>query len=115
MDTKTKAIEKNYKIIFGPGKDALFNACKHAFGKVPRPKIEFTIVVEHPIPPYELGGSYIPMRFTETRVYGVCNDGQSGEDFIVWGTLKEKNNNMLRFRAHYNTRKKNGEITVFTK
>lgn len=100
MDTK--------KIVAGPNKDMLFDACKYAYSKSAKIKIEFALMDEHDA----------PIVMSDTMITGIEHEDGSGDSFNIFGYCKLNSEPLsafifayYRFTAYYNVRTRKGTIS----
>ena len=120
MNTKkTVAKEKQYEIVSGPCKDALFDACKYAYDKHSRVSIWFSIPVGYTMPPENADAAYVLMKIKNIRLCMIEHEDGSGESFNLHGYCVADLSPVgakdaykpYRFKTYYNARTRKGTIT----
>ena len=122
MNTKkTEAKEKHYDIVAGPSKDALFDACKYACSKTAKLTVDFSVAIGYTMPKNDPRRGHIAMAITDIKIYGIEHEDGSGESFNLHGYCKADLNSLggnnvtyksYRFKAYYNSKSRNGRITL---
>ena len=117
MNTK----ERNYDIVNGPNKDALFDSCKYAYTGRSRIVLDFEVAIGYTLPPSESGAAYIPMKIKDLIITGIEHEDGSGESFNLEGNANvdleirrfagDVEYHWHRFKAYYNTKRRCGRIT----
>ena len=110
MDTK------NFEIISGPSKDAVFDACKYAYNKNTKVALDFKVAIGYTTPPSHPATGCIPMSITDTKITGIRHEDGSGDSFILCGYCHADLNGgtaykLYKFEACYNTKKRKGNIS----
>ena len=108
MDTKF------YDIVKGPSKDALFDACKYAYGKNSI-YVDFTVAAGYTASMSSHQAAYKPMAVDNIVICSIGHEDGSGESFILQGYCNANVDSLIykshRFVAHYNTKKRRGKIS----
>lgn len=110
MDTK-----KEFKIVDGPSKDRLFDACKYAYDARVKfiPRIEIAVGYDGP--------GYIPARIKQLKLTGIEHEDGSGQSLNLFGNcLGNFSDNPLEgeemfsynFHAYYNAGTRTGKIVL---
>lgn len=120
----TKKIElkdRQYDIIGGPSKDALFDACKYAYCKNSSVQVKFSVAMGYTMPANDPGSAYVPLALKDVRIRAIEHEDSSGDKFILQGYCEAdlgyfgfgepKNFKPYRFKAFYNARRRIGWIT----
>ncbi|MBO4276255.1 hypothetical protein J5868_00915 [Candidatus Saccharibacteria bacterium] len=121
MNTKKTVADKErqYKIVYGPSKDALFDACKYAHDKHSHVSVQFSIEIGYTLPPEKSEAAYILKTIKNIKLNGIEHEDGSGESFSLYGYCitnlgssgTESKDESYGFTAHYNARTRNGFIT----
>lgn len=119
MDTKNKK-RRQFEIIDGPNKDALFDACKYAYNSDSTIAIDFTVAIGYTMPKSHPDCACVPMSITDVRIVGIEHEDGSGESFNLEGYCKADPDSSGRinptasykFTAYYDARKRRGGITL---
>ncbi len=120
MDTKTN--EKYYKIVSGPHRDVLFDACKYACdGDVKCLSVPFVVAIGRTMPKDHPGSAYIPMAIKDIKPFCVEHKDGSGQNFRLRGFCMANLNSYGRvdvpyrqyeFKADYNAKDRTGRICL---
>lgn len=116
MDTKKR---RQFEIIDGPNKDALFDACKYAYNSDSTIAIDFTVALGYTMPKNHPAAACVPMSITDITIVGIEHEDGSGKSLNLKGYCKADLNSFgtdpnyvsYRFEAYYNTKKREGIIT----
>ena len=116
MDAETK--KKQFDIVDGPSKDALFDACKYAYSRNAKLEVKFTVAMAYTMS-VDNGGSYWPMKIENITICGISHEDGSGEKFILNGYCRADMRlcpgNVIytpyRFDAFYNAKTRKGFIS----
>lgn len=109
------AKKKEFKIVDGPSKDRLFDACKYAFDSRVKfiPRIEIAVGYNGP--------GFIPARIKDLKITGIEHEDESGQILNLRGTCianfsdSPRDDEEMRpyyFTAYYNAGTRTGVITV---
>ncbi len=121
MNTKRRNLEeKIYRIVVGPNKDLLFDACKYAYSKTSDIGVEFHVGNES-VSDWTDGYGLIPV--TDFRITNIEHEDGSGHSFNLRGYCRadlasHRDGNESRvyktyeFKAYYNTQTRKGQITL---
>ena len=114
MDTN-KVSGRFFDIVGGPGKDALFDACKYADDKRASIKIYFSVLIGHTGLPDAYGSAYVLMDISDVIIRGIVHDDEVGEVFTVYGACRIGNGvtsskDDYQFIAQYEPKIRRGEI-----
>ena len=112
MDTKY------YDIVNGPGRDALFDACKYAYSKESDVKVDFTVAAGYTASVGSPYAAYKPMSVGDVVICGITHEDGSGRKFILDGYCSANVESSIykthRFVAYYDTKKRSGKINFTT-
>lgn len=115
MNTK-----KEYEIMNGPSKDALFDACKYACSKNARIALEFSIAAGYTTPPENPNCAYVPLKAGDYIITMIQHEDGSGESFNLSGFCKADTDvfgkgtlESYEFSMYFNTKSRKGHITLF--
>jgi hypothetical protein len=121
MNTKkTETEEKYYEIMDGPSKDMLFDACRYAYNRAANLTVNFSVAIGYTMPRKHPNCCYIAMPITHVRIVGIEYEDGSGERFNLHGYCMADLNSFVkrdvdykpyRFKAYYNSKKREGRIT----
>ena len=120
MNTRKTEAKRYFDILNGPGRDALFDACKYACSKTAKLPIDLTVATGYTMPKDHPGCAYFKMPIADIRITGIEHEDGSGCSFNLHGYCKcdpdslGGNNVILRshrFRAYYNSKSRKGCIT----
>lgn len=111
MNTNQKK-EKYYDIVNGPNKDTLFDACKYACIKGANIPLFFDVAAGYTMPKGHPGCANIIMPTSDFKIIGIENEDGSGESFNLHGYVK-RSGTQYRFKAYYNTKRREGSISFF--
>lgn len=122
MNTKNGE-QKVYRIVLGPSKDLLFDACKYAYSDNCDIRVDFNVAAGYTYPQDRLCSGYIPLPVDDVRITGLEYEDGSGNKFNLHGYCRADLNafdnssskvfHLYRFRAFYDTRRRTGEIMLF--
>ena len=107
------SIKREFKITSGPNRDMLFDACKYAYDR--RVKIPIQFVITHFAPTSK---NIVPKLVEDIKLIDIKHEKPDGDTFILQGFCKtdmyplEPVNRIYRFNANYNTKKREGSITL---
>ena len=105
--------QREYDIIAGPNKDALFDACKYACVDNATIPISFEVARSYTMPAKDPCCVFFRMEITDYVILGIENEDGSGESFNLYGCCKLKSGDPYQFEAYYNTKYRKGVITFF--
>ena len=110
MNTRKHENDTYYRIVAGPNKDLLFDACKYAYSRHGKIEVNFDVASE-----YLANGAYRMLRVTDFWITGIEHEDGSGESFNLHGYCKaipiHPDGSSCRFEAYYNSRTRDGHIT----
>jgi hypothetical protein len=109
---------RSYKIVGGPSRDTIFDACKYACDERVSIPVEFKVAIAFTAPPDDPGCTYIEMGMTDVVITGISLEDGSGSSFNIEGSCKADLSSFstkhdfksYRFKAWYNTKKREGTI-----
>ena len=121
MNTKkTETEEKYYEIMDGPNKDMLFDACKYMYSRTAHLPVNFEVAIDYTMPGDHPYVCYAAMAIAHIRIVGIEYEDGSGENLILRGYCMADLNyyggdkvtyKSYRFKAYYNSKKREGRIT----
>ena len=114
MNTKAR----KFDIVNGPGKDALFDACKYAYGKSGQLAVDFAVAAGYIGSTDPRERAYFKMKIRNLKIAGIEHEDGTGENFNLHGYCQADldshhgpgNYVSYRFKAHYNTQRRQGTI-----
>ena len=110
---------RNYEIVNGPNKDAIFDACKYAYSENAKLDISFEIAIGYTAPKDDPGCAYVPMAIKDIKITSIKHEDGSGESFNLEGYCKADLSNFggsvvtytdYKLKAYYNTKHREGSV-----
>lgn len=114
--------DKHYRIVLGPTKDMLFDACKYTFSEACDIALNFNVAAGYTYPQDRLCSGYIPLPVDDIRITGIEYEDGSGDNLNLYGYCRADLNafdshaskvfHRYRFRAFYNAKRRTGELML---
>lgn len=109
---------RSFKIVGGPSRDAIFDACKYACDERVSIPVDFKVAIGYTAPLDDPGCAYIKMAMTDVVILGISLEDGSGSSFNIEGSCKadlfsfgaEHDLKTYKFKAWYNTKNREGSI-----
>ena len=123
MSHEDKMNSHTYQIESGPNRENLFDAFKYAYDENAHIPLNFQIALSYTQPRNRQNCAYVPAKVKDFRITSIQHEDGSGESFNLTGHCKANLRITLpedgeihylsyRFRAYYNTRKREGSIVL---